>query len=304
VAADAGGTPGVGRRSDRLDTGQAPLGRRYADYRDAMTRVAVLGAGGRMGATVCGAVLSAPDLELVAAVDPSAAGRTLDEAVGSRGSGITIEASVEALATSSAEVAVDFTEATAALSNLEWCAGHGVHSVCGTTGFGEIELTLLKELFDQGGPNCVLAANFSIGAVLMMRCAEICAPHVDGVEVIELHHEHKRDSPSGTSLETVRRMQQVRDASGAGAWSSDPTETEVLPGARGARTAAGVHLHSVRLRGLVAHQEVIFGSTGESLSIRHDSYDRSCFMPGVLLAVRNVAGLPGLTVGLEALLGL
>jgi|SRR5271165_1337263 len=268
-----------------------------------MIRVGVFGAAGRMGATVCAAVLAAPDLELVAAVDPAAAGRQLDEAAGWRGSGLEIGASADALADARADVSVDFTVAEAARRNLQWCAEHGVHAVCGTTGLGESDLDRLRASF-TGGVNAVVAPNFSVGAALMMRCAELCAPLVSGAEVIELHHDRKRDAPSGTSIETVRRMQSARDAAGAGDWAPDPTESELLAGARGARADGGVHVHSVRLPGLLAHQEVLFGLQGETLSIRHDSFDRESFMPGVLLAVRRVAQTPGLTFGLGNLLGL
>jgi 4-hydroxy-tetrahydrodipicolinate reductase len=260
-----------------------------------------------MGKTVCAAVLEATDLELVAAVDPAAAGQLLDEIVAASCNGVEVAGSVEAVVEAGAEVAVDFTVASAARENLRWCAGHGVHVVCGTTGFDATELEEMRAWFVDGA-HAVVAANFSIGAALMMRCAELCAPFVEGAEVIELHHDRKRDAPSGTALETVRRMQAARDARDSDSvtrpWSADPTEIELLAGARGGRADGGVHVHSVRLPGLVAHQEVIFGLQGETFSLRHDSMDRASFMPGVLLAVRRIAGLPGLTVGLGALLGL
>jgi 4-hydroxy-tetrahydrodipicolinate reductase len=268
-----------------------------------MIRVGVFGAAGRMGATVCSAVLAAPDLELVAAVDPAAAGRRLDEAAGCHASGLDVAASADALAEAAADVSVDFTVAEAARRNLHWCAEHGVHAVCGTTGLDESDLDRLRASF-SAGVNAVVAPNFSVGAALMMRCAELCAPLVGGAEVIELHHGRKRDAPSGTSLETIRRMQSARDAAGAGDWAPDPTESELLAGARGGRAEGGVHVHSVRLPGLVAHQVILFGLPGETLSIRHDSFDRESFMPGVLLAVRRVADIPGLTVGIGNLLGL
>ena len=262
----------------------------------------VFGAVGRMGATVCAAVLDAPDLELVAAVDPAAAGRRLGEVGFSHASGLEIARAPEALREAGAEVAVDFTVAAAARENLRWCAENGVHAVCGTTGLDETDLERIRSLF-SGAAHAVVAANFSVGAELMMQCAELCAPFVGAVEVIELHHDRKRDAPSGTSLATVGRLQRARDSSGAGAWAADPTEAELLDGARGAR-AGGVHVHSVRLPGLVAHQEVIFGLPGETLTLRHDSLDRASFMPGVLLAVRRVGDLPGVTIGLGNLLEL
>jgi len=266
-------------------------------------KVAVLGAAGRMGAEVCAAVLAAPDLELVAAVDPVARGRSLEETTPLRGSGLEIAGALDAIGEAGAEVAVDFTVADAARANLRWCADQGVHVVCGTTGFDESDIEAMRGWF-SGRAHAVVAANFSIGAALMMRCAELCAPFIAGVEIVELHHDRKRDAPSGTSLETVRRMQASRDAAGAGAWAADPTEREMLAGSRGGRGEGGVHVHSVRLPGFVAHQEVICGLQGETLSIRHDSIDRASYMPGVLLAVRRVAGLEGLTLGLKALLGL
>jgi 4-hydroxy-tetrahydrodipicolinate reductase len=248
-------------------------------------------------------VLAAGDLELVVAVDPVAAGRPLEEVASVRGSGLEVAASPDAAAEAGAEVVIDFTVAKGARANLAWCADNGVHAVCGTTGFDETDLEAMREWF-SGKAHAVVAANFSIGAALMMRCAELCAPWTAGAEVIELHHDQKRDAPSGTSLETIRRMQASRDAAGAGDWAADPTEHELVAGARGGRADGGIHVHSVRLPGLVAHQEVIFGLLGETLSIRHDSLDRASFMPGVLLAVRKVADLEGLTVGLGSLLGL
>jgi len=268
-----------------------------------LIRVGVFGAAGRMGATVSAAVSEASDLELVCAVDPAAAGRSLDEVASIRGSGLVIAPEPRAATEAGAEVVVDFTVAKAARANLSWCAEHGVHVVCGTTGLVASDLEAIRQWFSHKA-NAILAPNFSIGAALMMRCAELCAPFVLGAEVVELHHDKKRDAPSGTSLETIRRMQAARDAANGGAWAADPTEKEVLAGARGATSETGVHVHSVRLPGLVAHQEVLFGLLGETLSIRHDSLDRASFMPGVLLAVRRVGELEGLTLGLADLLGL
>lgn len=278
-----------------------------------MIRVAVFGASGRMGATVCAAVSDADEMQLVAAIDPGAAGRPLGEVCAEAGAPvrgqpafIEVTADAASLAADRIDVAVDFTVADAARENLAWCAAHGVHAVCGTTGLSTSDLERFAGSFDaEGSPNCVVAANFSIGGVLMMRCAELCAPYFEGVEVIELHHDRKKDAPSGTSLETVRRMEAARaQHPDAGPFGRDPTESFALEGARGGVTAGGVHVHSVRLPGLVAHQEVMFGSFGELLTIRHDSTDRRSFMPGVLLAIRRVGELPGLTVGLEPLLGL
>jgi 4-hydroxy-tetrahydrodipicolinate reductase len=253
----------------------------------------VIGAAGRMGATVCAAVTAAADLELVAAVDPAGTG-------GQAAPGLGISPDLEALRAAGTEVAVDFTLPGAAIAGAEWCAAQGIHSVIGTTGIDEGGLERLRAVFsDRVGLGCVVAPNFAIGAVLMMRFAELAAPWFETGEIIELHHDGKVDAPSGTAMLTAERMAAV-----SGDWGADPTRVEVLPGARGGPGPAGIRIHSVRLRGLVAHQEVLLGGAGQSLTIRHDSYDRQSFMPGVLLAVREVSGRPGLTIGLEKLLGL
>ncbi len=261
-----------------------------------MFKVGVVGAGGRMGQEVCRAVTAAPDMELVAAVDPGHVG---DDACGR-----TIVGEVNALGDLGTEVVVDFTVAEAVRHNVTHYATQGIHAVIGTTGLSEDDLHSLEQLFGGTGPNAIVAANFAVGAVLLMHFARLAAPHMEGVEVIELHHAAKRDAPSGTSLHTARAIAEGRQAAGSAALPPDATTDHVLPGARGAEGPGGVHIHSVRLPGLVAHEEVIFGAPGQSLSIRHDSYDRVSFMPGVLLAVRSVADRPGVTVGLEALLGL
>ncbi len=258
--------------------------------------VAVLGAAGRMGAEVCRAVIDAADLDLVAAVDPSAEGVALSEVIGAS-TELVVEAGVDAAADRGAAVAVDFTVAAAALANARACAAHGIHDVIGTSGLAEPDLDSLRSSFVAS--NCAVVPNFALGAVLMMRFAELASPWFDTAEVIELHHDAKIDAPSGTAAATVERM-----AAASADWAPDPTRHEGLPGARGGAGPAGIRVHSVRLRGLVAHQEVLLGSTGQTLTIRHDSYDRTSFMPGVLLAVRGVADHPGVTVGLDALLGI
>jgi len=252
-------------------------------------RVGVFGAGGRMGATVCGAVAADSDLDLVAAVDPHHEGTTIE--------GVTVAGDPGALADAGAEVAVDFTVLDAARENLAWLADHGVHAVVGTTGFSDEDLDRFRASFTSS--NCLIAPNFAIGAVLMMRFAELAAPHFATAEIIELHHDRKIDAPSGTAMRTAERM-----AEASPAWGDDPTTKLVVPGARGAEGPAGIHIHSVRMRGMVAHQEVLLGTTGETLTIRHDSYDRSSFMPGVVLAAKAVANHPGLTIGIDGLLGL
>jgi 4-hydroxy-tetrahydrodipicolinate reductase len=261
-------------------------------------RVGVLGAGGRMGSTVCAAVSGADDLDLVAAVDPYHAGIDLRQ-LGVSGTGLQIVGRREDLLEAGAEVAVDFTEVEAARSNLHWCAANGIHAVVGTTGFTAADVSDLERAFGDVECNAVIAPNFAIGAVLMMRFAELAAPWFDSAEIIELHHDAKVDAPSGTAMMTAQRM-----ADAPGSFGDDPTKKLVLEGARGAAGPAGIRVHSVRLRGLVAHQEVLLGTTGQSLTLRHDSYDRTSFMPGVLLAIRQVMTRRGVTVGLDALLDL
>lgn len=252
-------------------------------------KVGVFGAGGRMGATVCDAVAADPDLELVAAVDPAAAGQMVH--------GVSISPDPRALADAGAEVAVDFTVAAASRTNLQWCALHGVHAVVGTTGFTDDDYTAFRSAFSSS--NCLVAANFAISAVLMMKFAEMAAPWFDTAEIIELHHDNKADAPSGTAVATARRM-----AAASSEWAADPTTHEVIPGARGGKGPAGIAVHAVRMRGMVAHQEVILGAAGQTLTIRQDSYDRVSFMPGVVLACKKIGSLPGLTIGLDAALEL
>jgi len=261
-------------------------------------RVGVFGAAGRMGTTVCRAVVDDPDLELVAAVDPLHAGIDLLQ-IGIHAPNLHIAATADAMADAQADVVVDFTVVEAARTNLEWCAEHGVHAVVGTTGFTADDIADIRQRFDASTANAVIAPNFAIGAVLMIRFAELAAPYFETAEVIELHHDQKVDAPSGTAMLTVERMAAASDD-----WAPDPTTKTVVDGARGGAAAGGIRVHSVRLRGLVAHEEVLLGTSGQSLTIRHDSYDRTSFMPGVLLAVRRVRETPGLTVGLDSLLGL
>lgn len=258
--------------------------------------VGVFGAGGRMGSTVCQAVQADPELNLVAAVDPNFRGIDLRTVTGIE-TDLRISGEAVSFERTQAQVVVDFSHRAASVENLAWLAGNGVHAVVGTTGFSEEELALFQQTFVAS--NCVIAPNFAIGAVLMMHFAALAAPYFDSAEVIEFHHESKIDAPSGTAMLTVTKM-----AEASSEWTVDPTENEVLPGARGAEGPSGIRVHSVRMRGLVAHQEVLLGTAGQTLSIRHDSLDRSSFMPGVLLAVKQVANRPGVTLGLDALLNL
>jgi 4-hydroxy-tetrahydrodipicolinate reductase len=249
-----------------------------------------------MGTEVCRAVTEAADMELVAAVDPGRAGESVE--------GLTMADSVDQLGRAGAEVVVDFSVAEAVRQHLAHYAAEGLHAVIGTTGLSEVDMEQAARLFADSSANAVIAANFAIGAVLLMHFCELAAPHMDGAEVIELHHDAKRDAPSGTARHTAAGIAAARERAGVGPLPADATTEMVLAGARGAEGPGGVRLHSVRLHGLIAHEEVLFGALGQSLSIRHDSYDRRSFMPGVLLAIRAVGERPGLTVGIESLLGI
>jgi 4-hydroxy-tetrahydrodipicolinate reductase len=251
-----------------------------------VTNVGVLGASGRMGREVCRAVDAADDLTLVAAVDPHHEGAELGNLV--------VAGSPEAF--EDVAVAVDFTTPGSVIENARWCLGRGMHMVIGTTGIEGDGLEEIRRLTGSGKANAIVAPNFAIGAALMMRFAEQAARFFDAAEVIELHHDRKVDAPSGTAITTAQRIGAAR----AGAWEA-PGGDGSHPGARGA-DVEGIRVHGVRLPGLLAHQEVIFGSSGQTLTVRHDTIDRSAFIPGVLLAIRSVADLPGLTVGLDALL--
>jgi 4-hydroxy-tetrahydrodipicolinate reductase len=242
-------------------------------------RVGVLGARGRMGSEVCRAVEAAPDLELVAQIDHGDAQSGLVDA--------------------KAEVVVDFTHPGVVLDNLRFCIDNGIAAVVGTSGFDDARFATVRGWLDETPGHVLIAPNFGVGAVLMMQFARQAAPFFESVEVIELHHAGKVDAPSGTAARTASLIAEARADAGP---LPDATTSE-LPGARGA-TVDGVRVHSVRLPGLVAHQEVLFGTVGETLTIRHDSFDRASFMPGVVMAVRAVRDRAGLTIGLEPLLGL
>ena len=250
-----------------------------------------------MGATVCQAVAADPGLDLVAAVDPHHSGLELSRVAGVAGIDLQVSADPQAFVDAGARVVIDFTEATAARRNVVWLAQHGLHAVVGTTGFSDADIELFRASFTTS--NCVIAPNFAIGAILMMRFAELAAPYFETAEIIELHHDNKVDAPSGTAALTAERM-----ARASSDWGDDPTTSAVLDGARGGVGAGGIHIHSVRMRGMVAHQEVILGTTGQTLTIRHDSIDRTSFMPGVILATKAIADHPGVTVGLDSLLDL
>jgi 4-hydroxy-tetrahydrodipicolinate reductase len=244
--------------------------------------VGVLGARGRMGTEVVKAVEAADDLELVAMVD---AGDWLFN-----------------VADAGAQVVVDFTRPDVVMDNIRFCIDNDIHCVVGTTGFDEAKLATVAEWLEPKPElGVVIAPNFGIGAVLLMRFAQEAARFFPSVEIVELHHPNKVDAPSGTAARTARLIAAARRAAGLGP-SPDAT-TDQLPGARGA-DIEGVPVHAVRLTGLVAHQEVLMGAAGETLTLRHDSFDRASFMPGVLLAVREIGKHPGLTVGIESFLGI
>ncbi len=245
-----------------------------------MIRVGVLGARGRMGAEVVRAVTADAGMQCAAALD-----------VGD-----------DLAALHDCQVVVDFTHPDAVMGNLEYLIRAGVHVVVGTTGFDSRRLDLIRSwLAAAPGVGVLIAPNFGIGAVLMMRFAEAAAPFFESVEIVELHHPRKADAPSGTATRTAQLVSAARAAADCDPMP-DATSSQ-LPGARGA-VVDGIHVHAVRASGLVAHQEVLFGGPGETLTIRHDSFDRVSFMPGVLMAVRGVAAHPGLTVGIDGLLGL
>jgi 4-hydroxy-tetrahydrodipicolinate reductase len=236
-----------------------------------------------MGQQVCKAVDAAPDLELVAMVD---AGDWLFS-----------------VADAGSQVLVDFTHPDVVMDNIRFAVDQGIHAVVGTTGFTQERLETVREWLAEAPtpPNVLIAPNFGIGAVLSMKFGQLAARYYDSVEVIELHHPNKADAPSGTAVHTAELIAAARKDAGLG--TPPDATTQSLEGARGA-DVGGVHVHALRIAGMVAHQEIVFGAQGETLTIRHDSLDRVSFMPGVLLAVRSVASRPGLTVGLEPLLGL
>jgi 4-hydroxy-tetrahydrodipicolinate reductase len=243
-------------------------------------RVGVLGARGRMGTEVCKAINASDDLELVAMVDDGDWLFNVSDA--------------------GADVVVDFTTPDVVMDHLHWCIDQGINAVIGTSGFTEARLERVRSwLSHKPELGVVIAPNFAIGAVLMMEYAARAARFFESIEIVEMHHPNKLDAPSGTALRTAQMVAEARAAAGLGP-APDATKDE-MAGARGT-DVSGVRVHSLRAAGLVAHQEVLLGTTGETLTIRHDSYDRKSFMPGVLLAVRSVLRRPGLTIGLGSLL--
>lgn len=252
-----------------------------------MTRVAVSGAAGSMGRLVAEAVAETTDLSLGGLYDPNGGGETV--------AGLDVSTNPEAVTDS--DVVVEFTRPDVVMENLAAWRQMRLHAVVGTSGFDEEKLAELSSLWGSSPPNCLVVPNFSVGAVLMMRFAELAAPHFSAAEIIELHHDRKADAPSGTATAAAARIGNVAKQ------EREVESAELHAGARGA-SIDEVPVHSIRLPGLLAHHEVVFGSAGETFTIRHDSTDRASFMPGVLLAVRNVADLDdSVTVGLDRLLG-
>jgi 4-hydroxy-tetrahydrodipicolinate reductase len=253
-------------------------------------KVGVLGAAGKMGRTVCDAVEADPDLELVARVDPFA--------------GEGFETSRDALVAKGVEVVIDFTQPDAVFDNVCFCLEKGIHCVVGTTGMSDAELEKVAELASSGKANAFVAPNFSIGAVVMMHLSKIAARHLGSAEIVEMHHNQKLDAPSGTAHKTAREIAAVWEDHGRPPGGDHhPDEEEKVKGSRGGEDG-GIHVHSIRLQGAEAHQEVIFGAPGQTVTIRHDAMNRTSYMPGILLAVKSVSSRPGLTVGLEQLLDL
>lgn len=250
-----------------------------------------------MGVAVCNAICSEPGLTLAAAVDPFYGGIHIAEVTGVSGCSFEVSPHRESLLEANIDVAVDFTHLDPCRENLNFCAANGIHAVVGTSGFTEADHDEIRSMFSNS--NCLIAPNFAIGAVLMIRFAEMAAPYFDTAEILEFHHDNKVDAPSGTAISTAERM-----AKASNTWAVDPTKSETIQNARGAKAAGDIPIHSIRMRGMTAHQEVVLGTQGQTLSLRHDSYERSSFMPGVVLAVKRIPHVEGLTVGLDGMLEL
>lgn len=250
-------------------------------------RVGVLGATGKVGRVVCNAVVAAEDMQLVSAVGATGTGTI---------AGVPIHHDPATFVTDRCDVVVDFSISATSAAAVPMLAAAGIHVVVGTSGLDQSAVSDIADA-TAGGGNVVIVPNFAISAVLMQRFAELAAPHFDRVEIIELHHDAKVDAPSGLAAATATRIAAARSD-----WPADPTTHESIAGARGAVGPGGIPIHSVRMRGMNAHQEVIFGGEGQTLTLRQDSYDRTSYVPGVLLAVRRIADFPGLTLGLDQLL--
>lgn len=263
-------------------------------------RVGVIGAMGRMGREVCAAVIEDPECELGAAIDRVGAGEAIGPIIGHPECEVRVSDELHILTQAEVDVVVDFTHPAAVMDNVRWCVRHAVHVVVGTTGISQPDLDEIRALLEEEGSesNVFVAPNFAIGAVLMMKFAATASRYLPAVEIIELHHDAKADAPSGTAIKTAEEIAKARAD-----YEPAVRSKESVPGVRGGEVA-GIPVHSVRLPGLLAHQEVLLGGPGQALTIRHDSFDRRSFMPGVLTAIKAVARHPGLTYGLEKLLDL
>lgn len=259
-------------------------------------RVFVSGAGGKMGKEVVRTVLNQEDMQLVGASDARQQGKDIGDILGSAPLGIEISGPLEGahLRETQADVIVDFTNPQSVLKNAKCALSAGVVPILGTTGLDEADIAEISDLVDQTKVGAFIAPNFAIGAILMMRFAQEAAKYFPNVEIIELHHDQKLDAPSGTALKTVEWISEVRKPLVQG----HPNEYEKIKGSRGG-DVDGIHIHSVRLPGFIAHQEVIFGGLGQALTIRHDAFSRETYMPGVMLAIRKASQLTNLVIGLE-----
>lgn len=261
-----------------------------------MIKVGVSGAAGKMGKEVVKAVLAEKDMELVSAIDKNQTGEDAGHIAGTGDySGVIITGSIKDAAVSGAEVVVDFTHPSTVMQNITEIVESGMHGVIGTTGISEENLVEIQALVEGSNQNIFIAPNFAIGAILMMELSKKLAKYMNDIEIIEFHHPQKADAPSGTAMKTANDLEKII--------SSRPERQEklVLDGARGASTG-NINIHSVRLPGYIAHQEVIFGGQGQTLTLRHDTTERTSFMPGVIMAIKAVMENPGLTYGLENLL--
>jgi len=264
-----------------------------------MIKVAVSGACGRMGSEVVKAVSEANGMEVACAIDVVNAGKDIGEIVLNKPIGVIIEKDLKtALENNKVDVVVDFTDPATVFKNTKIILNAGSRPVIGTTGLSEAQVNELKQLAESKKLGCLIAPNFTTGAVLMMMFAATAAKYFDNAEIIELHHNKKKDAPSGTAIKTAQMMAQAKDDFAKG----NIPDTELIEGARGGKAESNIHIHSVRMPGYMASQEVIFGSNGQTLKIRHDSVDRTCYMPGVLLGIRHVVEKNTFVYGLENIL--
>lgn len=261
--------------------------------------MAVSGAAGKMGREVVRAVLNQSTMKLVQAVDSSSSGEDAGILAQVAPCGVRLTSDLDAALAAGVDVLVDFTTPQSVMANIKTSVEHGVAAVVGTTGITSADLDQIREWCEVKKVPVLVAPNFAVGAILMMHCAAVAARHFSSVEIIELHHDQKMDAPSGTAIKTAEMILAARESD-----SSVPrSPIEKIPGVRGGELG-GIHMHSVRLPGLIAHQEVLFGNVGQTLTIRHDSISRESFMPGVLLGIRRIREYRGLVYGLEHILGL